>query len=89
MYATFNRFEIKLTKAQAAMAAHQGQCDQDVFELSQIPAVRRQLAKLEPAAVRAELSEYGAWDAEELADHAENLQRILWLAAGDIMEPRA
>jgi hypothetical protein len=34
----------------------------------------------------AELKEYGAWDAEELADHEQNLQRILWLASGDITE---
>jgi hypothetical protein len=34
----------------------------------------------------AELKEYGAWGAEELADHDQNLQRVLWLAAGDITE---
>ena len=30
--------------------------------------------------------EYGAWDDEERTDHDQNLQRILWLAAGDITE---
>jgi large repetitive protein len=32
------------------------------------------------------LDEYGAWDDKELRDHAQNLQRILWLACGDIVD---
>lgn len=28
-------------------------------------------------------------DAEELSDHDQNLQRILWIAAGDIAEEAA
>lgn len=85
-YATFNRFELRLTRAQAASASHPGPCDSDVRALSQVPAVARQLAALDPAAVRAELKEYGAWTPEELADHEQNLQRVLWLAAGNITE---
>jgi hypothetical protein len=38
------------------------------------------------AELRRTLKEYGAWDATELADHDQNLQRILWLAAGDISD---
>jgi hypothetical protein len=34
------------------------------------------------------LKEYGAWDRQELADHDQNLQRILWLAACDITEQK-
>lgn len=78
--------ELKLTKAQAEMASHQGQCDADVKALSEVPAVRRQLAKLDRALLATELKEYGAWDDVELADHAQNLQRIVWIAAGDIKE---
>lgn len=86
MQAHFDRFSITLTKDQARSASHQGQCDCDVAELSRVPAIARQLAKITPEALRAELKEYGAWDAAELADHDQNLQRILWLAAGNIVD---
>jgi len=33
-------------------------------------------------AIRDDLGEYGAWDADELADDAANRERALWLAAG-------
>ena len=84
MRAYFNRFTITMTKTQALSACHQGQCDEDVRELSKEPRIARQLAKLDPASVREELREYGAWDETELSDHEQNLQRVLWLAAGDI-----
>lgn len=80
------RIELQMTKRQAASASHQGQCDCDVLALSQVPAIRRQLARLAPSDVAAELVGYGAWDETELADHAANLQRLLWIAAGDIVE---
>ena len=80
------RIEIQITLAQAQSASHQGECDADVAALAQIPQIKRQLAKIDPATLIAELLEYGAWDAEELQDHEQNLQRILWLAAGDIVE---
>jgi len=34
-----------------------------------------------PEAIAEELREYGAWDAEELADDAANWRRVIWLAA--------
>lgn len=80
------RIEIQMTKAQAASASHQGQCDDDVMALSRVPKIARQLAKIDPETLRRELDEYGAWDDAELADHDQNLQRILWLAAGDIVD---
>lgn len=80
------RIELKLTLAQAKGASHQGRCDDDVAALRQVAAVRRQLDKIDPALLRDELREYGAWDDEELADHDSNLSRILWLACGDIVE---
>jgi hypothetical protein len=63
-----------------------GACDGDVAYLRTLPAIRRQLDKLEPAVVAEELKEYGSWDETELADHDENLSRLLWLACGDIVE---
>jgi hypothetical protein len=83
------RIELDITKKQAAQAAHPGQCDKDVFALSQVPTIRRQLQRVDPDDLVAELSEYGAWEPDELADHDANLQRILWLACGDINEEQA
>jgi hypothetical protein len=85
-WAAFNRFEIEMTLEQARTGSHQGQCDEDVCYLSRLPEIAQQLAALDPAQVRAELKEYGAWDEAELADHTQNLQRVVWLAAGNITE---
>jgi dethiobiotin synthetase len=78
--------EIEMTMAQAQSASHQGQCDDDVQALSNNRKIRRQLERIDPVALRKELAEYGAWDEQELADHEQNIQRILWIAAGDIVE---
>lgn len=45
-----------------------------------------QLARLVPATVAEALKEYGAWSDEELADHDQNLTRLLWLACSDVAE---
>lgn len=86
MWASFNRFEIQMTLAQAESASHPGPCDRDVEDLIRIPAIARQLRKLDPATLADELREYGAWSDEELSDHAENCLRIVWIAAGNIVE---
>lgn len=88
MYActSSGRIELKMTRAQAAGASHSGSCDSDVLALSHEPAIHRQLEAIDPGLLRAELREYGAWDDEELQDHQQNLQRILWILAGDINE---
>lgn len=80
------RINLQITRAQAASASHQGQCDADVLALSKVPVIARQLRKLDPKLVAEELRGYGAWDETELTDHQQNLQRLLWLAAGDIQE---
>jgi hypothetical protein len=80
------RIELQMSREQAESASHQGRCDEDVRALSEQPGIATQLAALKPEDVRAELREYGAWNAEELADHEQNLQRLLWLAAGDIAD---
>ena len=36
--------------------------------------------------VREHLSGYGAWDASELCDHKQNLERLLWIWCCDIAE---
>jgi hypothetical protein len=78
--------EIEMTMAQAQSASHQGQCDDDVQALSNNRKIRRQLERITPEVLRKELAEYGAWNEQELADHEQNIQRILWIAAGDIVE---
>jgi hypothetical protein len=80
------RIELQMTKEQAESASHQGQCDADVKALSRVPAIAEQLAKVDADELRKELAEYGAWDETGLADHEQNLQRLLWLAACDIKE---
>lgn len=87
-YSSSGRVDLQMTLAQAQSASHQGRCDDDVEALSRLPAIARQLKKIDPATLVGELKEYGAWDETELADHDQNLQRLLWLAAGDIVEAR-
>ena len=86
MWTSFNRFELNITKAQVLGAYHSGAMDDDIAALSKIPRIARQLKKLDPEQVRAELAEYGAWNEEELQDHAQNLQRVLWCGVCDIWE---
>ena len=86
MYATFNRFELRITKNDALTGSHQGQCDSDIAYLRTKPYIARQLEQIKPETVVAELAEYGAWEPEELTDHDANLDRILWIACGNIAE---
>ena len=80
------RIEIQMSLDEARSASHQGQCDDDVKALSELPHIAAQLAEIDPALLAKELAEYGAWDETELADHDQNLQRLLWSMAGDIVE---
>jgi hypothetical protein len=77
---------LNISKADAAGASHQGRCDDDVDALSRKPSIARQLAKIDPDTLKADLREYGAWDDDDLSDHDANLQRVLWLACGDIVD---
>ena len=84
--AVFNRFELGLTRGDVALCAHSGTCDDDVFIVSQKEYVVEQFNRIDKDALRAELKGYGAWDSIELADHKQNCQRIVWIAACDIQE---
>ena len=85
---SYGLIELNITKAQAHTGHHQGQCDSDIKKLRGVPAIKRQLNRLDPLKVREALREYGAWDVIELADHDANLDRLLWIACGDIVEGR-
>jgi hypothetical protein len=80
------KIELKITKAQAAIGSHSGQCDSDVQYLLTVPAIARQLKKLDPAIVRETIAETGGWSGEELDNHEVNLSRLLWIACGDIQD---
>ena len=85
-WASFNCFALRLPGDCVADCSHSGPCDADVVHWA--PLVTRP-ADCTPDALRAELKEYGAWDADELADDAANWRRILWIAAGNISEDDA
>lgn len=80
------RIELQLSRTLAESCSHQGQCDADVAAARELPEIKAQLDKIKPDVLRAELKEYGTWDAKELADHDANLDRLVWLAANDISE---
>jgi len=80
--------DLKLTRVDAESCNHSGPCDDDVAILMEKPYVKRQLNMLDPDRLKRELSEYGAWDDNELSDHNDNLTRWVWISAGDIAENR-
>ena len=73
-----------MTPDQVASVSGQGQHDEDARAL--VEELRPQLDKIDPKVIAAELKEYGAWDEKELADHEENLQRLVWIAGADVSE---
>jgi hypothetical protein len=80
------RIELEMSLAEARAASHSGSCDDDVLALSKVPHIAEQLAAIDPELLKNELREYGAWDDDEIADHEQNLQRLVWIAAGDIVD---
>lgn len=78
------QIELQMTLSQAESVSHPGQCDLDVRAL--IPELKNQLDKISPELLAKELKEYGAWDEKELSNHADNIERLVWIAGGDISE---
>jgi hypothetical protein len=86
-FSSFNHFEISMTKSQAQSISKPGKdAHDDIVDLLKDPKIKKQLDDLDPKKVREELSEYGAWDDDELEDDAANKIRILWIAGGNIMD---
>lgn len=77
------RIGLNITKKQALMGCHSGECDGDIAYLRSTPSIARQLKKIDPEVLKQELKEYSDWD---VSDHDTNLSRILWLLCGDIVE---
>lgn len=80
------RIELCIALPYAQSCAHTGSCDKDVLSLSKLPAIKAQTDRICSTLLTQELKEYGAWDKSELADHAQNIQRLLWIACGDITD---
>lgn len=86
-FSSSGRFSLTFpTLDDAQYCAHQGDCRPEVQETVGLDWMASQLENIDPDALRSELSEYGAWDSDELVNHADNLERIVWLAANDVAE---
>ena len=72
------------TLEDAQYCAHQGDCMPEVQETMGLDWMAPQLAEVDPDDLRRHLAEYGAWEEDELASHDDNLERLVWLAAGDV-----
>lgn len=80
------RIELNLSMDIASKGYHSGACDLDIAELRTMAHIDSQLRAIPQDLLASELREYGAWDSEELANHEDNLNRILWLACGDLVD---
>lgn len=85
MYASFNYFEIEMTKRQAESVSHPGPCDADVEILLQDRKIKRQLKKIPDDKLRTELKEMGI-DPENLQTRHDLEMYIVWIAGGNIMD---
>lgn len=68
------------------MCPLQGSADNAISEMRKLPEVIAELSAIDAEQLRNELREYGAWNDDELANHSDNLDRILWIACCDINE---
>lgn len=85
--AYFTRFELRLSDEAVNDIARPGDAEPAVLAHMAKPGSIEWNDKTTPENIRAELAEYGAWDAEELAaDDERNKVRIVWIAAGNIRE---
>ena len=88
MQAPFNYIteSLNITKAVANECSRSGNNEYSVNYYMNLPKYKKQLLKLDKEQVRNELNDLGAWEDEELKNHEDNLQRLFWLACGNIMD---
>lgn len=86
--ASFDRFELNLTREDALAGSHIGSCDDDVAALTCKDYIRDQLDAIEQEKIIAELKETGAWseDDGDFEDETDNRERIVWIACCNIRE---
>lgn len=86
VYFNYITASLNITKKTANLGYHSGDCLEDIDRIMELPEIKRQLKKIDPEQLKKELYDYGAWDDSELENHKGNLQRILWIACGDIVD---
>lgn len=76
---------LRITLEHARIGSHPGQCSGDIRWLRHnVGYIEDQLQEIDRATLAQILGEYGAWSHKDREDHDENLNRILWIACGDI-----
>lgn len=86
LYASFNYFDLYFTRQDVDSMPLSGQCDDTVQAIAKKPYIVRQFAAIDNSKLVSELSEYGAWDEVELQEKQANIERIIWIACGEIKE---
>jgi len=81
--AVFMRFTFSMPLDAALQCSHQGECIEDVRAWAS-KIVRPD--SITPELLKAELRECGAWTPEDLEDDAQNWERLIWIAAGNIKD---
>jgi hypothetical protein len=85
--AIFDEFTIELTENDAGYMFHQGDCYNSVKDVLETELyISKQFENITNETLIKCLLGYGAWEESELLDKTENIIKILWLAAGDIVE---
>lgn len=86
-YTGSGRIQLDIPEEILSVCSHPGDCYSNIQYVRQNNSfIENQLQEIDSDDLRKELSEYGAWTEEQLESHDENLNRILWLACGDLME---
>ena len=81
-----NDIRIDMTEEVVNSMPRIGNCEEATLTISQLPEIKEQTDEWGKDNLREELMEYGAWDDEELKDHAQNIQRMLWMICGDLLD---
>jgi hypothetical protein len=82
-YAAFNGFDIEMPLEAAEDCSRSGDCEADVRHW--MNKIRRPLSCTKEK-LKQELAEYGSWEEKELKEDGKNWMRIVWIAAGNIVE---
>ncbi len=77
---------LRITIQDAKLCSHSGDCENDVLTLLKKRYIKKQVQNICPIKLVKELSEYGAWDENELSDHNRNIIRWAWISCCDISE---
>jgi hypothetical protein len=80
---------IQLSEDDIQSVPNSGPADEAIKALRLKPEIIEELREIDPLKLIEELKEYGAWDDEELSNHDDNLDRILWCAVNDIKEDKS